>query len=200
MPQSGQAAADDEVRLLKEHLLQAKKNHLEEVLNRQTLKDAHVYCVVNKLSAQQFGPLLEQFIRVRFGYEKVGAKKCSGDVSKNNKTSEIKVSLGGKKGDQFNYVQIRPSHDCDDYILTAYSLTMDNVDTKGEVFIFRVPSAQMKVGLAEHGSLAHGTIGKHGKITQQNVCKAKTEYAIRPKVGDRCWQWLLDFRVQESDL
>jgi hypothetical protein len=40
----------------------------------------------------------------------------------NRKNSEVKVSLGGATHSKFNFVQIRPSHDCDTYILTAYHL------------------------------------------------------------------------------
>lgn len=45
----------------------------------------------------------------------------------------------------------------------------------------------------------HGTVQKLGKITEielSNIANDK-EYAIRPKYGDKCWNELLSFRVDE---
>jgi hypothetical protein len=37
-------------------------NHSLKILECETLKDAHEYCLVNRLSGQQTGPLIEKFI------------------------------------------------------------------------------------------------------------------------------------------
>ena len=49
------------------------------------------------------------------------------DESKNMEDNEIKASNGGKGHDSYNYVQLRMNHKLNNYILTAYHLTEDNL-------------------------------------------------------------------------
>lgn len=143
------------IKQLKVHLASSKINHEREVMKEDTLKDAHIYCIIYNISAQQYGPLLEKYIRTKFNYTKNKAQDCTGDCHKNGKNSEIKVSLGGASHTKFNFVQIRPSHDCSTYILTAYYLSNENVETEGELYIFRVPSNAMKSLIVSYGTYAH---------------------------------------------
>lgn len=192
----------DRVSRLKEHLTLSKINHEEEILKLTTLKDAHVYCVLHKISAQQYGPLLEKFIQNKFNYVKNKAKDCTGDCVKDGKNCEIKVSLGGTTHTKFNFVQIRPSHDCEIYVLTAYHLSPDNVDSEGELYIFKVPTNDIKKIIVSYGGYAHGTIKKHGPITIESL-NDKTnmkEYALRPTINDKCWEELMTFRIYEDTL
>lgn len=188
---------DDRVKRLQEHLALSKIKHEEELLKLPTLKDAHVYCVIHGVSAQQYGPFLERYIRTKFQYVKNRAEDCTGDCSKDGKNSEVKVSLGGATHTKFNFVQIRPSHDCDTYILTAYYLSFDNVENEGELYIFVVPKADMQKLVVTYGAYAHGTLKEHGPIRAESLDK---EYALRPTLNDRCWKELLRFRVAETDL
>ena len=191
----------ERIKRLKEHLAFAKVKHEDQVMKQPTLKDAHTYCVIHGVSAQQFGPLLEKYIRIKFNYNKNDAKDCIGDCSKDGKNSEIKVSLGGATHTKFNFVQIRPSQDCDTYILTAYHLSADNVDTEGELYIFKVPKEDIKKITVAHGGYAHGTIAELGEITTESVNeKNNREYALRPSYNDACWKSLLPFRVYEAAL
>jgi hypothetical protein len=130
------------------------------------------------------------------------AEECTGDCSKDGKNSEVKVSLGGATHTKFNFVQIRPSHDCDTYILTAYHLSLENVAAEGELYVFQVPKSDMKTLVVTYGGYAHGTIKEHGKITMDSLDDEKSikEYAIRPTIHDDCWKALLAFRVTESEL
>lgn len=190
------------VNMLKEHLALLKVNHEEQVMKLATLKEAHVYCVIYNVSAQQYGPLLEKFIRTKFNYIKNKAEDCTGDCFKDGKNSEVKVSLGGARHKKFNYVQIRPSHDCDTYILTAYHLSHENIESEGELYIFKVPKKDIKNIVISYGGYAHGTIKEHGKITadslnDENIIK---EYALRPTINDNCWKALMKFRVSETSL
>ena len=75
------------VNMLKEHLALLKVNHEEQVMKLATLKEAHVYCVIYNVSAQQYGPLLEKFIRTKFNYIKNKAEDCTGDCFKDGKNS-----------------------------------------------------------------------------------------------------------------
>lgn len=192
----------DNVTRLREHLALSKVKHDHQVMKMTTLKDAHTYCVIYGLSAQQYGPLLEKFIRTKFNYIKNKAEDCTGDCSKDGKNAEVKVSLGGATHTKFNFVQIRPSHDCEYYILTAYHLSYDNVASEGELFVFKVPKEDMKTIIVSHGGYAHGTIKEHGTITTESLNDEKStrEYAIRPTIHDACWNALLPFRVSETDL
>jgi len=190
----------ERVKRLKEHLDMSKINHKVEIMKQSTLKDAHIYCIINNVSAQQFGPLLEDYIRINFNYIKNKAKNCTGDCSKDGKNSEIKVSLGGATHTKFNFVQIRPSHDCTTYILTAYHLSPENIENEGELYIFKVPKEDIKQIVMLYGGYAHGTIKEHGRITIEmiNDEKNKKEYALRPTINDMCWKALMYFRVPET--
>lgn len=192
----------ERVRRLKEHLGLTKINHKEEVLRLSSLKEAHSYCVLHGLSAQRYGPLLEEYIMAKFNYSKNKAKDCIGDCAKDGKNYEVKVSLGGAAHSKFNYVQIRPSHECDEYILTAYHLSAENVEEEGELFVFKIPKADMKQILMSYGGYAHRTVKEHGKITMESLDDAKSmkEYALRPTIGDACWKALMSYRVAESVL
>jgi hypothetical protein len=192
----------ERIKRLKENLTLSKMNHEKQIMKLSTLKEAHIYCVIHRLSAQQYGPLLERFIYKKFNYIKNKAKDCIGDCSKNGHNSEIKVSLGGSTHTKFNFVQIRPSQDCETYILTAYHLSFENVDSEGDLYIFKISKKEIKNIVVSYGGYAHGTIKEHGKITidSLNDNKSIKEYVLRPSINDNCWKALLPFKISESEL
>ena len=192
----------ERVKKLKEILSRSHVKHDDEIMNLSTLKDAHVYCVIHSLHAQQYGPLLEKFIRTKFNYIKNNAKDCTGDCSKDGKNSEVKVSLGGANHKKFNFVQIRPYHDCHTYILTAYYLSSENSEEEGELYVFKVPKNDIKKIIISYGGYAHGTVKEHGEITSESLNDetSKKEYAIRPTLKDECWNTLMTFRISEVEL
>lgn len=168
-------------------------NHKKEILNEPTIKDAHVYCKINNLNAQQYGPLLERYIKTTCNMRKNNSSNCTGDVCYLNQNIEIKVSMSHTK---FNYVQIRANHMCD-YLFTAYHLDNSNVDTMGELFMFMIKKEDIKKLIVTYGSYAHGTISKLGEITMDdlnNVNNTK-EYALRPVYNSKLWLELLKFRI-----
>ncbi len=180
-------------------------NHNTTILEESTLKDAHVYCVINRISAQQYGPLLQYYIINKFGYITNRAQDTNGDCSKDGINYEVKVSLGGSKFNKFNYVQIRPSHNIHYYILTAYHVDEASVGLEGSLYIFKVSKADMNTLLINHGTYAHGTQNEHGDtITMEelNDPANRKEYALRPRFSsrDRCWQDLLAYQITESQL
>ena len=187
---------------LKEHLVFSKINHEDKIIECPSLKDTHIYCILQNISAQQFGPLIEKYIIHKFNYKKNSASDCIGDCVKNSENMEIKASLGGAGHTKFNYVQIRPSQDVALYLLTAYYLTGENVEKEGELYIFKVPKKDIKGIIVSFGGYAHGTVKEHGKITTESINDEKSvkEYAIRPSYNDACWNALLPFRVSESEL
>jgi len=176
-------------------------NHWDEIKKLGTIKDAHLYCVVNKLSGQEFGHLIERFIIEKFHMRRNSAVMCRGDATHRNHNVEIKVSCGGKTFDKFNYVQIRMNHDCH-YLLTAYYLHESVIDDLGELFIFRLNKLQMRGLLFRFPSYAHGSVKKLGRITLAELNKSTNskEYALRPRYGGKCWRALMKYRVNEWEI
>jgi hypothetical protein len=190
------------VEMLKEHLARSMINHENEIMKEITLKNAHIYCVLNSVSAQQYGPLLEKYIRIKNNFIKNVASGCNGDCSKDDKNVEIKASIGGARHNKFNWVQLRISHDINYYILTAYNLTSKNIDNQGELYIFTVPKYDMLTLISMYGGYAHGTIKEHGHITIYDLQDEnnKKEYALRPLIGDKCWVDIMKFRITDDQL
>lgn len=193
---------EENIKKLKEHLQSSKIKHEDEIMKLKTLKDAHIYCIIHNVSAQQYGPLLEKFIQTKFKFTKNKAENCTGDCSKDGKNMEVKVSLGGATHAKFNFVQIRPTHDCDNYLLSAYHLSSENVEQCGELYIFKLNKNEIKKIVVSFGGYAHGTIKEHGKITTDSLNDDKSikEYAIRPTINDACWNALITFRIQEFEI
>ena len=167
-------------------------------MKETNIKRAHIYCKINQLSGQVAGPLIEYYVKNKYGMDKIDPSLCKGDLQVNNINYELKISNGGKENNKFNYVQLRMNHDCV-YIFTAYYLSIDNIETEGDLYIFKLNKDDVKKLILKYGGYAHGTVQKLGKITEielDNYTNDK-EYAIRPKYGDKCWNDLLLFRVDE---
>jgi len=90
----------------------SNKTHTDIILALPTLKDAHMYCKYNNLTGQFTGPVLEKYIKIKYGMTKNNASCCNGDLKCNDINIEIKASNGGKENNKFNYVQIRMNHNC----------------------------------------------------------------------------------------
>jgi hypothetical protein len=179
-------------------LKKKESNHRSEIMKQIDLKRAHIYCKINHLIGPIAGPLLERYIIEKYGMLKNSSSKGIGDCTFFNKNIEIKISLGGEKThNHFNYVQIRFNHSIDYYLLTAYYLNEVNLKTNGELFMFLVPKDKMKKIILNYGKYAHGTIIKNGMICAKDLEKNGLEYAIRPRYGDMCWRYLLNYRVYE---
>jgi hypothetical protein len=181
------------------HILKFSKcNHKVEIVKQLDIKHAHIYCKIHYLSGQVSGPLIEHYIKHKYSMIKNNSSLCIGDLQHNQTNLEIKISNGGKDNNRFNYVQLRMNHNCE-YILTAYYVTEENVETLGELFIFKLNKNDMKKIILKYGGYAHGTIQKLGGITEEELNNPTNdkEYAIRPKYGDKCWCELLPFRIPE---
>lgn len=184
--------------ILKQILQASTCNHKIEIMKQPTIKQAHVYCKINQLSGQLSGPLIENYIKNKYNMIKNNASSCNGDLQRTQTNFEIKVSNGGKENNKFNYVQLRMNHNCE-YILTAYYLDSLNVETEGDLFIFKLTKQDLKIFILKYGGYAHGTKQKLGEITEDDLDNPTNskEYAIRPKYDDKCWKELLQFRVDE---
>ncbi len=124
--------------------------------------------------------------------------KISGDGRKNGINYEIKCSVHAKQS-KLNFVQIRPDHNIDYYILCYYNMYIDEI---GKGYIFKVPSDNMYELIVKYGGYAHGTTTKLGKITNENLKGRSCEYALRcnPNLNTRknkhIWNELLKYKVE----
>lgn len=187
-------------RKLKQFLdsLSSNKIHTDTIMKLPTLKDAHIYCKYNNLSGQFTGPILEKYIKTKYKMTKNIASSCEGDLKYNDSNFEIKASNGGKENNKFNYVQLRMNHNCE-YILTAYYIDYENLDSLGELFIFKLNKERIKPLIVKYGNYAHGTVGELGEITIEDLNNVgnQKEYSLRPKYKDKCWNELLQFRIDD---
>jgi hypothetical protein len=74
---------------LKQFLNNSKINHKLEIMKQVNLKNAHIYCIINRLSGQVSGPLLEHRIKNQFKMIKNKASLCIGDLQHNETNFEI---------------------------------------------------------------------------------------------------------------
>lgn len=186
-----------DIKILLKNILRSQKiQHKIEIMKEKTIKNAHMYCKIHNLSGQIAGPLIEYFIKNTCDMTKNISSLCNGDLKHNNIDYEIKISNGGQTNDKFNYVQLRMNHVCN-YIFTAYYLDDTNIDTLGELFIFKLTKDDIKSLILNYGHYAHGNISKLGQITEDdlNDVNNNKEYALRPKYNDKCWNALLQFRI-----
>ena len=125
--------------------------------------------------------------------------ETSGDGHKNGKNYELKFSLHTKDGG-FNFVQIRPDHTVDYYLVGGYNLFEGEI---GKAYICKVPAEKIYELLPEYGGYAHGTISKLGKITCDNIKGRGCEFALRPNANaadgtkkKRLWNELMKYEVE----
>lgn len=176
-------------------------DHKNEILKCKSLKEAHIYCKVNAIIGQTTGTLIESYIiKKSASIKKNPSSECKGDcVIDNLHNVEIKASLGGNKHKNFNFVQIRLGHDIQYYLLTAYYISMSNLENEGDLYIFYIDKASMKNIIIEYGQYAHGTIKENGKISATNL-KDDKEYALRVSYGSPLWSKLCEYKLTNSDL
>lgn len=149
--------------------------------------------------SESWGAQLERRTKEIFNI-KNKTDNTSGDGRINQKTIEVKWSLGGKERQSFNWVQLRPSHNIDFYFLGAYIVNKKN--PLGKVFKFIIPAKELYALLPEYGGYAHGTIKEQGKITEDSIKNNTYEYALRCNIkqgkykktkGQRLWEILLQY-------
>lgn len=125
--------------------------------------------------------------------------ETSGDGHKNGVNYEIKISVHAMKS-KINFVQIRPDHCIDYYILIAYNMYAN--EEVGKAHIFKVPESVLHELVVLYGGYAHGTCSKLGKITSDNIKGRNCEYALRcdPNAkkgkGFELWNNLLRYEVE----
>ena len=178
-----------------------KSDHTRLILEQPNLKMAHIYCLTNNVPGPLSGQLLEKYIAQKYHFKK-HTKSLAGDIYCDNSDTyyEIKISLGGKYGNKFQYCQLRPHHNCD-YLLTAYHLQQSNLSKEGELFVFKMDKTIMNRLIAKYGNYSRGSKKLHGPITEESLNDPDNinEYSLRIRYDSEPWKQLLDHRVDIFD-
>lgn len=134
------------------------------------------------LSSQQYGPLLEKYIKNNLNILKK-KDELSGDGYKDGKNIEIKVTTVTNDG-KLNIVQLRPNHKIDYYLILVYDL---NYSDLGNVFFLFIPKIDINNLIVKYGAYAHGTYKKNGLISHNNF--KNYEFSLRPNMlkKDNLW-------------
>lgn len=148
------------------------KENKQRVASAETLFDLCLMAKYYKLSAQQWGPMVEKHIMSSLKLKKP-PNKTSGDGTRDGTNYEIKASLCDS---DLNYVQIRPDHDIQWYILIAFFIQNNQV----QLCQFKIPSEKVDELIITYGDYAHGTKKQKGSITADTIKGNGNEYALRP--------------------
>lgn len=148
------------------------KNIIEKIEKCETLTEQ---CILAREYLTPQSTHFESIIKKKLLLKKA-ENEISGDACKNNVKYEIKSSIHAKNC-KINFVQIRPDHDIDYYILIAYNMYYDN--KIGKAYLFKIPSNILYNLVVKYGGYAHGTCKTLGKITVDNVKGRNCEYALR---------------------
>lgn len=163
-----------------------KKHILEEIKNEKTLTGK---CILSRKYLTPQSTDLETICKKDLDIGNA-LNSTSGDGHKNGINYEIKTSIHAQKS-LINFVQIRPKHDINYYILIAYNMYEN--DTIGNAHIFKIPSHIVHDLIVRFGGYAHGTYTVFGKITSDNIKDRNCEYALRcdpnAKKGKRVELW-----------
>ena len=169
----------------------------QEIAKAKTFRDAAIIAK-SELSPQAAAGPLESWVKARLRMTPA-LNGTSGDGVYQGSTIELKQSLGGKTGSAFNFVQIRPDHDVDNYIFTTYDIFNDDTTW------FNIPADDMHDLIVEFGGYAHGTIKALGPITADTLKGRNCEYAIRPSsqgTGKKreLWDCMLEWQWHPEQL
>jgi hypothetical protein len=141
----------------------------------QKEKDLTNKCILYRKFLSPQSTHIERIIRNDLFIEKP-INETSGDGTKNGLNYEIKYSGHAQKS-RLNFVQIRPDHNIDFYILIGYNMYFN--DNLGKAFVFKIPSAAMYDLVVKHGGYSHGTLKHLGRINKKNLKGRNLEYSIR---------------------
>lgn len=161
------------VSLLKEKDNYNKEKILNKIYNSKTLTEKCIL-IRNYLSPQSTD--MEKIIKTELKINNA-IDNTSGDGMKNNIKYEIKYSGHAKKS-KLNFVQIRPDHNVDEYILICYNM-YDKSSNLGKGYCFKIPHEKINELIIKYGGYAHGTKKCLEKITETNLKGRNCEYALR---------------------
>lgn len=173
------------------------KKLLEKIQNSLSLLEK---CILSRKHISCQSTLLETIVKNDLNIENK-KNETSGDGCKNGVTFEIKISIHGKSG-KFNFVQIRPDHQIDYYIMIAYNIYEEDL---GKAYIMKIPSSVIYELVCQYGGYAHGTKKVLGDISRHVLYGRQCEYALRPTAigkknskGRKLWDIMQTYDVTYS--
>lgn len=181
---------------VKEYDINYYKNQIS---TQKNLREQVILTKYYRLSSQSWSPMFERELKKRLNIgPKINEISGDGQYNVSKETVEIKVSLGCGIH-CLNFVQLRPDHNCNKYLLMGYNI---NEGDLGRVYIFEIPHDKIVDMILSYGNYAHGTIKKQGKITLENMKKNMYEYALRvdllKKKGKKIWNELLNYETTSN--
>ena len=137
-------------------------------------------CILCKkfLKATEWSSIIEKYLKNLFMISNTKERDEGDGITKNNKKVEIKVSLGDTKG-QFNFVQLRPDHKLDYYLIVCYNLYELK---KGKIYFFLCEPTELYKLIPKYGGYAHGNTKILGNIKKNNIKNRNLEYNLHPIV------------------
>jgi hypothetical protein len=188
----------NKVKQLRRILAEGNVDHEKAIFKEPSIKAACAYCVLNRLSTQLYGNLIERYIENKFGYTCVADV---GDCRAKVGNIEIKTSFGGNKlGRSWTFSGIRPRKRMGTFILVAYRLTKKNANKLGHVFIFKLNRRQMIRFLLKFGHYSRESVKKNGPINHKSVAGGRHAYGLRVSFGSKKWKALLPYRIGANKL
>lgn len=163
----------------------------------QDKKDLTEKCILSRMYLSPQSTHMEKIIKNDLGI-KNAINNLSGDGCKRNINYEIKISIHSKKC-KLNFVQLRPDHNIDFYILIYYNMYYNN--NIGKAYIFKIPTNIIYDLIIKYGGYAHGTFNKLGRINCNNLKGRNCEYSLRcsPNIKSekniKLWNELLKYEV-----
>lgn len=163
----------------------------------QDKKNLTEKCVLSRMYLSPQSTHLERIVKNDLGI-KNAINNLSGDGCKRKINYEIKISIHSKKC-KLNFVQLRPDHNIDFYILIYYNMYYNN--QIGKAYIFKIPTNIMYDLIIKYGGYAHGTCNKLGRINSDNLKGRNCEYSLRcsPNINSekniKIWNELLKYEV-----
>lgn len=159
-------------------IAQKLKSNVSGKIRCQQEQDTLKKCLLCKyyLSSNEWSVLMEKHVKTLFSLQKCIDSTSGDGCTKNKLNVEIKVSLGTKDG-TMNFVQLRPDHKLDFYILVAFDI---HENLYGRLYWFLCKPDELYKLIPEYGGYAHGSVDKLGRITEDNIKGRNCEYALRP--------------------
>ena len=159
--------------------IQSNKENILQLVLQGEIKELSFYKLTSLLSTQSRSVLWEKYFKEKNEYQSVSKSANKGDLKKDNKYYEYKVSLNDQI--DFRLLQIRIWQDCD-YIFQF--ITFENIYT------FQLTKQQMIKEMRLCGvNFAHGT--KESNRNNENI-----EYTMTIKKDSDNWQRWIDNYLQ----
>lgn len=159
-------------------------DHTENIEKLKSISAVISYCTdsVNHIDDTDRGDYIEAYIIKKYRLTKHNSGNKNGDCSTSfGWNIEIKTGFNmpdcAKNENTIMFSGLKLSHNCHSYVLVAYNLNSENMNTGGEIYIFNVPKADMLLFV-------------------QSINSKTLNFTI----GNQRWNELLKYRIRPYNL